>query len=268
MESASPIGLFDSGVGGISVMREVRRLLPAEDLVYYADSAHCPYGHKPQEEIQKRMFAICDFLMAQGVKTIVVACNTASIAGLDVVRKRYGVPMVGMEPAVKPATQASRNGRIGVLATGVTLAGERFTSLVDRFADGVQVYTQPCPGLVELVESGRTEGPDVEETLGRFLTPLTQQSVDTIVLGCTHYPFLRDTIQRMVGNGVALIDTGEAVARQVKRVLQNENLLRDDAAAGREVFYTSADPEALRPVITRLWGRDDIEVRFEAAEQG
>lgn len=265
MESASPIGLFDSGVGGISVMREVRRLLPAEDLVYFADSAHCPYGHKSQEEIQKRMFAICDFLMARGAKTIVVACNTASIAGLDVVRERYRVPIVGMEPAVKPATQASKNGRIGVLATGVTLAGERFASLVDRFADGVQVITQPCPGLVELVEAGRTEGPEVEEVLSQFLNPLMQQSVDTVVLGCTHYPFLRDTIQRMVGSDVALIDTGEAVARQVKRVLENESLLKEGGSPGHEVFYTSADPESLRPVIARLWGRNDIEVRSEAA---
>jgi len=241
-------------------MREVRSLLPSENFIYYADSAYCPYGAKPPEVIRARAFAICDFLLSRGAKMIVIACNTTSITALDDVRKRFRVPVVGTEPAVKPAAAVTRNGKVGVLATMVTLSGERFNTLVDRYGCGVQVYTQPCPGLVELVESGGFQKPEAEEMLGRYLEPLLARGVDTIVLGCTHYPFLRPLVEKMVGKDVAVIDTGKAVARQVARVLKEHGLLNAGQEAGWELFYTSAGPAEVEPVVRLLWGRPDLAV--------
>ena len=260
MSSSRPIGLFDSGVGGLSVMKEIRRLLPAEDLLYFGDSAHCPYGTKTASFIRERALAISRFLLSRGVKLIVVASNTTSIAALDYIRPLVGVPVVGMEPAVKPATTATRNRRVGVLATGVTLAGERFSSLLERFGNGTAIYTMPCPGLVELVESGSWEGPQAEALLHRYLDGLLAQGVDTVVLGCTHYPFLRPLVEKMVGKEVRVIDTGEAVARQVQRVLEGGELFDPGADRGREYFYTSADPREVERVMRRLWGEDYLVV--------
>lgn len=254
MSNQMPIGFFDSGVGGLSVMKEVRLLLPAEDFLYFADSAYCPYGTKPLEVIRSRALALCDFLKLRGAKIIVIASNTTSITALDNVRSLAGIPVVGIEPAVKPAVQATRNGKIGVLATVVTLSGDRFNSLVDRYGDGVQVYTQPCPGLVELVEAGRIDGPETEVLLEQYIAPLMAKGVDTIVLGCTHYPFLRPLVEKIAGEGVAVIDTGKAVARQVVRVLERYGMLNDKDGAGSELFFSSADPREVEPVIRLLWG--------------
>ncbi|WP_190240350.1 glutamate racemase [Pelotomaculum schinkii] len=254
MNCTGPIGFFDSGVGGLSVMKEVRRLLPGEDMIYYADSIYCPYGGKPPVIIRDRVFTICDFLISKGVKLIVMACNTASITALDAVRERITVPVVGLEPAVKPAVAATKNGKIGVLATGVTLAGERFHSLVERFGETVEVYTQPCPGLVELVEAGKLESPETRTLLARYLDPLLARGVDTIVLGCTHYPFLKPLVQKMSHSGVSVIDSGAAVARQVARLLQGCNLAADISASGREHFFTSGEQEEVQRVVRLLWG--------------
>jgi glutamate racemase len=256
-----PIGFFDSGVGGLSVMIEVRRLLPAENFIYFADSAHCPYGAKPVEVIQGRAFTICDFLLERGVKLIVIASNTTSIAALDAVREKYNVPVVGIEPAIKPAASVTRNGRIGVIATGVTLAGERFDSLVKRFGDGLEVYTQPCPGLVEVVESGRWDNKETETMVGSYLDKLLARGVDTIILGCTHYPFLRPVVEKMAGSSIAVIDSGEAVARQVVRVLKNKGLASASKAAGDESFFTSGEPEKVGPVMRLLLGKPDLIVK-------
>lgn len=258
MTNNKPVGVFDSGVGGLSVAREIRRLLPAEDLLYFADSAHCPYGTKTPDQIVARSVSICRFLLQKGSKILVVACNTASIAGLDRLRKHFNVPIVGMEPAVKPATEATRNGIIGVLATGVTLSGDRFSSLLERFGNGAHVITQPCPGLVELVEAGKLEGPELDKLLDKYLKPLLEKGVDTVVLGCTHYPFLRRAVQEIAGPGICVIDTGEAVARQVQRVLSSHGLLDDPAHPGTETFFTSSDPETVGKVISRLWNRPGI----------
>jgi glutamate racemase len=257
-----PIGFFDSGVGGLSVMIEVRRLLPAEKFIYFADSAHCPYGAKPVEVIQGRAFAICDFLLERGVKLIVIASNTTSIAALDAVREKYNVPVVGIEPAIKPAVSVTRNGRIGVIATGVTLAGERFDSLVKRFGDGLDVYTQPCPGLVEVVESGRWDNKETEALIGSYLDKLLARGVDTIILGCTHYPFLRPVVEKLAGSSIVVIDSGEAVARQVVRVLENKGLTAGGKAAGDASFFTSGDPEKVGPVMRLLMGNPDLAVEI------
>ena len=235
-----PIGLFDSGVGGISVLREVQRLLPQEQLIYYADSGHCPYGGKPREQIIERASVITEFLLGQGAKLIVVACNTATIAAVEHLRATYPVPFVGMEPAVKPAVAQTRSGVVGVLATGAALAGEKFHNLVAAHAQGVRMITQPCPGLVECVERGELDGPGPRSLLMRYTEPLLKAGADTLVLGCTHYPFLRPLIAEIVGPDVILLDTGEAVARQTRRVLEREQLLNDHGAGGIS-WHTSGD---------------------------
>lgn len=245
-------------------MKEVRRLLPAEDLLYFADSLYCPYGSKSPELIRQRARVVSNFLLSQGVKMIVVASNTTSVAALNEIRDTTGVPVVGIEPAVKPAACATRNGRVGVLATGVTLEGERFNSLVERFGNGVEVYTQPCPGLVEMVEAGRLDHPDTEELLGGYLNRLLFHGVDTVVLGCTHYPFLRPLVEKLAGNRVAVIDTGQAVAKQVLRVLKNHNLLTPHDHPGQDHFYTSShNPLDTQQVIRQLW--KDPQLTVESA---
>ncbi|MCL6588922.1 MAG: glutamate racemase [Firmicutes bacterium] len=254
MSSPAPIGAFDSGVGGLSILIEVRKLLPNEDLIYLADSAHCPYGVKPLEEIQRRSLEVTDYLVSFGIKALVVACNTACVAGLEQVREKYaGLPVIGVEPAVKPAHEVTKNGKIGVLATQLTLNGDRFTHLVERYGAGVEVLTQPAPGLVELVEAGKIDSPETEAVLTRYLEPLLKNEVDTLVLGCTHYPFLRPLIQKICGPGVAIIDTGKAVAAQTRRVLENKGILNPAAQPGREIFYTTGDPEEITKTINKLW---------------
>ncbi|MGB0218701.1 MAG: glutamate racemase [Sinimarinibacterium flocculans] len=241
MSNDAPIGVFDSGVGGVSVLRELRALLPGEALIYYADSAHCPYGGKPRDAILARACAITEELLARGCKLIVVACNTATIAAVEHLRATYPVPFVGMEPAVKPAAAATRSGVVGVLATGAALAGEKFHHLVATHARDVRVITQPCPGLVEQVERGALDTPQTRALVEHYVQPLREQGADVLVLGCTHYPFLRPLIQQVAGADVALLDTGAAVARQVQRVLQREALARAGGPAGEVLWRASGD---------------------------
>lgn len=261
---SAPIGMFDSGVGGLSVMKEVRALLPLEDIIYYADTAHCPYGQKTAREVQERCFYISDFLLDKGAKMLIIACNTASIAALDAMRQKYTVPIVGMEPAVKPATRLSKSGKVGVMATGVTIAGERFSSLIDRFGAGVEVFNQPCPGLVEHVEAGCVEGPEVEALLHKYLKPMLEFGVDVIVLGCTHYPFLRKAVERIAGPDVTVIDTGAAVARQAAKVLEEHGLAHSQpGVAGKNVYFTSGEPTTVEPIIRLLMEDVDATLHHE-----
>lgn len=250
--TGAPVGVFDSGVGGLSVLRELRRALPAEDFLYYADSGHCPYGGKPPGAIQARAVAITEELLAAGAKLIVVACNTATIAAVEHLRASYPVPFVGMEPAVKPACARTRSGVVGVLATGAALAGEKFHRLVAAHADGVRVITQPCPGLVECVEAGDVDGPRVRALVEQYLAPLRAAGADVLVLGCTHYPFLRGVVEALAGPHVCVLDTGEAVARQTRRVLEREGLLTRDGGGGGFEWRTSGDREAVGAVIDTL----------------
>lgn len=260
MSQTAPIGVFDSGVGGLSVTSEIRRLLPMEDIIYYADSAFCPYGNKDPEVIRQRELAILNFLLSRGAKLIVVACNTASSTGLEELRKISPVPIVGMEPAVKPAVAATRNGKIGVLATCVTISGDRFASLVNRYAENTRVITQPCPGLVERVEQGKIDEPETKNLLMTFLKPILDQGADTVVLGCTHYPYLRPLVEQLAGPDVAVIDTGLAVAKQVNRVLNENNLSNKGNRFGTEHFFTSGSQEEVKRVIRSLWTKDNISV--------
>jgi glutamate racemase len=260
MNAFAPIGVFDSGVGGLSVLRDIRAALPNEDLIYVADSGHVPYGSKTQQYIQERSTILTRFLIEQGAKAVVIACNTATAAAAGLLRSRFALPIVAMEPAVKPAAAATRSGVIGVLATVGTIKSAQLAALLERFGKGIDVVTQPCPGLVERVEAGDLDGPATRALVERYTAPLRERQVDTIVLGCTHYPFLRPLIADVVGSEVALIDTGAAVARQVQRVLTTRDLLHPRHTQGSEQFWTSADAEYAQRVFSCLWGRS-VEVR-------
>lgn len=250
---SAPVALFDSGVGGLSVWRWLVDLLPAESTLYLADQAHVPYGPRPQAEIEALTQAGVAWLIAQGAKLVVVACNTASAAALAGLRQTWpGIPIVGMEPALKPASERTRSGRVGVMATPGTLGADRFHSLVERYAAGVEVHTVLCPGLVEWVEAGRLSGPDVEAGLHVLLDPLTARGIDQLVLGCTHFPFLAPAIQAVVGSGVTLLDPAPAVARQARRRLAAAGLLAETGGRPQHRFYTSGDPGRLAAQIAHL----------------
>ena len=215
------IGFFDSGVGGVSVWHEVVKRLPHYVTLYVADNAHCPYGPRPPEQVQHFSRGIARFLIDRGAKLIVVACNTASAAALASLREEFDVPFVGMEPAVKPASQQTETGHIGILATKGTASGDLFRDTSERYAIGATVHIQIGEGLVERVEAGQAYLPETEELLRQYLQPMIDSNVDQVVLGCTHYAFLLPVIRRIVPEGVAVIDPGTAVARQVERVVMS-----------------------------------------------
>jgi len=258
--AADPIGVFDSGVGGLSVLREIRSELPAENLIYVADSAHAPYGDKAQDYIEARSLAITRFLLDRGAKAIVVACNTATGAAVASLRSHFTLPIVAMEPAIKPASLQTKTGVVGVLATRRTLVSRNFAKLFERYASDAEILPQACPGLVEQVESGDLAGAKTRSLLETYVLPLVARGADTLVLGCTHYPFLRSLIQDIAGPDVAVIDSSEAVARQLHHRLIAHDLLTDREAPGTEQFWSSADPALTGPVIAQLW-RPDVEVR-------
>lgn len=249
----APIGVFDSGLGGLSVAREVRDRLPNEDLIYYADSAYCPYGTRDPGEILVRSVAITRELIDRGVKMMVLACNTACAVAITELRQQFDLPIVGLEPAVKPAARLTTTRRIAVLATPRTIASERLANLIRNHAGSVLVRTVPAPGLVELVEAGKTDGPDVERLLHPLIDPLIKWGVDVIVLGCTHYPFLRDAIQRLAGPSVQLIDSGSAIARRVDDVLESLELKRANRSeTGGFQMLTSGVASEVDAVVNRL----------------
>jgi glutamate racemase len=237
------IGVFDSGVGGLGILGEVRRLLPGADVLYLADHARAPYGTRSLEEVRARCEEVTDLLAAEGCDVITIACNTASAAALHHLRAlRPALAFVGMEPAVKPAAAATSSRRVGVVATAATFQGELFASVVDRFAAGIDVTTVPCPEWVRLVERGLVEGPTVESAVQRCLEPLRSAEVDVVVLACTHYPALRETIERVMGPGVTIIDPAPAVAAQTARVARARG-----AEQGSSVIRltTTGDPAPL-----------------------
>lgn len=248
------MGVFDSGLGGLSVLHEMRALLPGEDVLYYADSAHCPYGGRSPGYILGRCTAIMDYLLERGSKLVVVACNTASSVALHELRALYKTPIVGMVPAVKPAATATRAGKVCVLATPRTVTGEALAALIREHARGVEVFTVPGIGLVELVEAGKLEGPEVEAGLKPLLCPMLERGVDTVVLGCTHYPFLTSAIRRLGGPELAIVESGAAVARRTRDVLQERGLLRAGGAEGRLELFTSGERDHVGAVASRLMG--------------
>ncbi len=251
-----PVGVFDSGIGGLSVVRELLKLLPDEALFYVGDQANCPYGNRPAEEIIAFSREISRYLIAQGAKVIVVACNTVSAVALSHLRSIFPeTPFVGMVPAVKPAVQITRSGVVGVLATQTTISGRLYQEVVSQCAGGKRVISQPSPGLVDQVEAGDLDGPKTMALLEFYIKPLLAAGVDTLVLGCSHYPFLIPAIRCLVGDSVQLTDASEAIARQTGRVLDREGLRRQGGAAPEAVYATTGDPERVRFALERLLGK-------------
>jgi len=250
----NPIGVFDSGVGGISVLKHIHALLPNEQLLYVADSKYAPYGNKTPAEIKSRCFEIADFLIAHHAKVIVVACNTATAAAIDAMRERYGLPIIGMEPALKPAAEASRNGIVGVLATTGTLKSAQFAGLLESYGRNVKVVTQACVGLVECIERGELDAANTRALIKQYCSPLLSEGADTIVLGCTHYPFVADIISEIIGNDITLIDTGAAVANHLKRKLEGQGLLSLGKKIADVKFWTNSENPSAKQVIEQLWG--------------
>jgi glutamate racemase len=263
MQTLHPIGVFDSGVGGLSVLREIRRALPAEDLLYVADSGHAPYGERDDTFIAARVQAMAGFFRHAGVKAIVVACNTASAVAVHALRAQFNVPVVAIEPAIKPAAQRTRSGVIGVLATRSAVASSAVARLVQAHGHGVRVLLQACPGWAEQVERAELSGAQTDALVERCVRPLLAQGADTLVLGCTHYPFLRDAIARMAGPNVELIDPAPAVARElVRRVAPRAG---PAGRRGTERFWTTGSPQQVGKAIGALWGQPTLVLELPSA---
>jgi glutamate racemase len=256
------VAMFDSGVGGLSVLRHVCRLLPYEDILYFADQANVPYGPRSAEQIQGFCQAIIRFLMEQHrAKIVVIACNTATAAALATLRQSFStIPIVGTEPAVKPAAQQTKNGKVGVLATAVTFQSPRYADLMTRFAQNITVYEDPCVGLVDLIEAGQIDTHLTEQLLQPILTPMLAANIDTLVLGCTHYPFVLPLLEQMVGTAVTIIDPAPAVARQTVRILQQRQLLTTATPSRQIHLLTTGDELALQQFASQVL-LEEFEVR-------
>jgi glutamate racemase len=247
------VGIFDSGVGGLSVLREIHKLLPQAPLFYIADQAHVPYGKRQVEEIRKFSLAITNFLLSKGAQLIVVACNTASAAALSVLRESLPITtFVGMEPAVKPATQQTKNGIVGVLATPATFQGEMYSTLVERFARDVKILTNTLPGLVEAVEKGELDTPSTRQILEKAIQPMLAKDADTLVLGCTHFPFVLPMIREIAGPDVQVIDPAPAIARRTAYLLEQSNLSFSGDTEVQPIFATTGDPAQFKHSIRNL----------------
>jgi glutamate racemase len=249
----APLAVFDSGVGGLSVAREIRRALPAEDLLYVADTAYCPYGDRPDAEVRERALAVGRYLAEAGAKLIVVACNTATGAALEDLRAAVDVPVVGLEPAVKIAARVTRAGRIGVMATTSTVRSARLARLIHAHADGIQVLSQACPGLADIVEEGHLDDATLVARLEELTEPLRKAKVDAVVLGCTHYAFAAPALAGVLGPGVELVDSAPAIARRAEHLLREGGILATSGPGSLRVL-TTGRPERVGPVVERLWG--------------
>ncbi|GAB4421944.1 MAG: glutamate racemase [Anaerolineales bacterium] len=253
--SSRPIGIFDSGVGGLSVLRAIRQLMPEEAVIYFADQAHVPYGPRTMAQIRDFSESIARFLLAQKAKLIVVACNTASAAALNHLRQTFpDVDFVGMEPAVKPAAERTQTGVVGVLATPATFQGELYASVVERFASDVQLLQHTCPGLVDQIEKGNLDGSETRAILEDALRFMLDKRIDTVVLGCTHYPFVIPLIEEIAGESVRVIDPAPAVAKQAYRLLEAAGTKCPPGKRGEACFYTSGDVAAFQFLLEKLLG--------------
>ena len=255
---AAPIGVFDSGVGGLSVLRAIRQELPDEHLVYVADSANAPYGNRPIDFIEARSMAMLEFLIGRGAKAIVVACNTATVVAVARLRSQFRIPIVAMEPAIKPAVGLTRSRVIGVLATHQTLASDSVHRLCILYGGKVRILLQPCPGWVECVEGGDLLGVETRRIVQSALAPLMKAGADTLVLGCTHYAFLREAITDLVGPGVTLVDSAPAVARELARRISGHRRTSDPLSPACEQFYSTAPLDEATALLSRLWGKQVV----------
>lgn len=249
----NPIGIFDSGVGGLSVLREIRALMPNENIIYFGDQGHVPYGPRPMEQIQNFSEGITKFLLKQHAKIIVVACNTASAAALKYLREKFSdVKFVGMEPAVKPAAEKTQTKKVGVLATPATFQGALYASVVERFALDVEIFQNTCSGLVNQIEAGELDSDATRRILEDALLPMFEKNIDTVVLGCTHYPFVIPLIENIVGKNVRVIDPAPAVAKQVERLLKANGSRNSSNEVGKAVFFTSGDVKTTEKIVSKL----------------
>jgi len=249
-----PVGVFDSGVGGLSVLRAMRQELPAEHFTYVADSGCAPYGDRSAAFVVDRATTITDFLVDQGAKAIVVACNTATGAAVESLRARFVIPIVAIEPAVKPAAARTRSRVVGVLATTGTLSSPNLGKLLANYGADVEFIVQPCPGLADRVEHGDLASDETRSLVRRYVQPIVDKGADILVLGCTHYPFLRQMIEDVAGPGVDVIDPAMAVARELRRRLEETDLLNRSSTPGTERFWTTGRVDQVEPVVRQLWG--------------
>lgn len=244
------IAVFDSGIGGLSVWRELYKLMPEQDYLYLSDSANCPYGTKPVDFIISRAETITDFFISKGAEVIVIACNTATAAAVEHLRAKYSIPFVGMEPAIKPAAIASKSGVVGVLATANTFKGSLYNTTLEKFASNIKVIERVGEGLVECVESGKFEGDEVETLLHRYIDDMKSECADAIVLGCTHYPFLESAISRIAGEGVTIFNPAPAVAMQTKRVIESIETRKESNS--KYCFYSTGDTKIMRSILLQI----------------
>ena len=255
IDNRQPIGVFDSGVGGLSVLRVIREQMPEESVLYFGDQEHVPYGPRPLQQVKDFSEGITRFLLGKCAKLIVVACNAASAAALKYLRETFSdISFVGMEPAVKPAAEHTVTGVVGVLATPATFQGALYASVVERFAAGVVLLQSTCPGLVQQIELGELDSPKTHTILEAALQPMLKQNIDTVVLGCTHYPFVIPLIQEIVGEKVRVIDPAPAVARQAERILEARGLKAPIGGRGETQFFTSGEAATLQALLPKLIG--------------
>ncbi len=251
-KSNAPIGVFDSGVGGISVLREMRKLMPEENFIYYGDSANAPYGTKEVKTVVDLAMEISDFLLKQGAKALVVACNTATSVAIPILRETYShLPIIGIEPALKPAVLAKEHPNVFVMATPMTLEQEKFAKLMHFYEDNAEITKVPCPGLVELIEKGDLEGDEILRYLEEKFSPYDKDKIDGVVLGCTHYPLIKSAIRKVLPNAI-IYDGGYGTAKQTKKRLEEENLLTDRKEIGKVLFYNSKGTEEILALSERL----------------
>ena len=255
----SPIGFFDSGVGGLSVLKKAIELMPEENYIYFGDSKNAPYGGRPTEEVRELTFKAVEFLLQKGVKAVVVACNTATSAAINELREKYShIPIIGIEPALKPAVKSCDSGKIIIMATNVTLKEKKFNALMKSLAEQEgclnRIIPLPCPGLVEYVEKGKTEGEEVREFLNSKLAPYLGEPISSVVLGCTHYPFVKETISELVGEEVQIIDGSEGTVRELKRKLEEKELRSLEENKGSVIIYNSSENEEIIALSYKLLG--------------
>lgn len=254
----APIGIFDSGVGGLTILSEIKEILPNENYIYVADQAYIPYGNKTKKQLVKRCEKIVQFLLNKGVKIIVIACNTATVKTIDSLREKYSVPIIGVAPVIKKLSEVSLTRKAAVFATPGTTKSVYLRNLIKQFGQDMTIYKEGETGLEHIIEKGDLTSPHLEMLLKKHLLPLRKRGVDTIALGCTHYPFLKEKIQSIVGN-MQVIDSGGAVARQTKRILDKENLLSDEKR-GKDWYYTTGDAENFNSVVKKLT-KDNIKAK-------
>ena len=252
MIAQQPIGIFDSGIGGLSIWKEIITLLPHENIIYLADSKNAPYGQKSQETILEFSIKNTELLIEKGCKIIVIACNTATTNAIDYLRKQYNIPFIGIEPAIKPAALQTVTNNIGILATKGTLSSSLFHSTSKEFTEGIQVIEQIGEGLVPLIETGQIESVAMQVLLEKLLNPMLKNNIDYLVLGCSHYPFLIPKIQQILGDKVKIIDSGAAVAKQTKAVLENKGLLNTNTSTPKKQLYSNTSIAVLKKMAETL----------------